>query len=134
MLGNRGLRGWIGIALVGALAIGVLAISPAVGGGPFNLKKAKGLFFTKTQSDSRYAAAGSSYSKSESDGRYLSRNGETVITFQGSDWRDNGSGGNVTFTNIAYASQVHSTGGSGGSYTIPLEVPAEIAGVPQRLI
>jgi len=45
---------WIVLALVAGVAIGAVAMQPALGGGLFTKKKATKLFYKKGQSDSRY--------------------------------------------------------------------------------
>lgn len=135
MLWYQRFRGWMGLVLVGAIAIGAYAISPAVGGGPFNLKKAKKTFFTKSQSDARYAAAGSSYSKSEADGRFLARSGQTIVAFHGADWQSNGANGALLVTGpLLNNFAAHSPSTDTYSFQLPLVLPVQIAGLPQKLV
>jgi hypothetical protein len=64
---------WRGAALLVAVVIGsqiVLAISPATAGNFLTVSRAHKLFYTKKQSNRRYARKSSVYTKAQSDARY----------------------------------------------------------------
>jgi hypothetical protein len=123
-------RRWIALLGIAVVAVGAYTIAPAVGGGLFNAKKAKKLFYTKKQSNSRYAAKGSSYSKSQSDGRYPSAAGSFRVTEHAGGWDliSEGTGAASLSRNAAVTTISSGAGSDGIAAQLPLSVPQTVFG------
>jgi hypothetical protein len=127
---------WIALLGIAVVALGSYALAPAIGG-PSGLtkQKAKRLFYTKTQSNGRFAAKGTSYSKSESDGRYPGATGSFRITEHAGGWEmtDDGSGTATLSRNAAVTSITTGGASNGIAAQIPLSLPQTVFGRALRV-
>src|SRR5215471_13280065 len=74
---------WIVLALVAGVAVGAIAMQPALGGGLFTKKKATKLFYKKGQSDSRYLPIGGQLRLQVSPDNWVPSDTNSVNHFNG---------------------------------------------------
>jgi hypothetical protein len=115
---------WVVIALVAGVAIGAVTMSPAIGGGLFTKKKAKRLFYTKQQSDSRYLTPGSG------DARYLPRSGNIRLQVSPDQWIAGPFGG-ATVDHFASYANLISNGAA--NFNAGVTLPSLFQGRPVQL-
>lgn len=125
----------IALFLAIGLAIGAVAINPAVGGGLFTKKKALGLFYTKHDSDARFlttqAADAKFLTPAEGDSRYLPSSGSTQLQVSPDQW-EAGTGTGNTVTRITPLT--HLNGGTGLQFfNAGLVLPSQIQGRPVKI-
>ena len=127
-MGTNGPR-WVALLVIAVVAVGAYTISPALGGGPFNAKKAKKLFYTKAKSNARFAAKGSAYSKAQSNGRYPSATGAFRVTEHAGGWDMISDGSaSASLSRNAARTRITSLGSTGISAQLPLSVPQTVFG------